>query len=429
MARLSFLIMIYIHIPFCRSFCTYCDFYSEIAAGGVCGGAGAGVVEAFVDALCAEIGARRAEIPWEHDTLYIGGGTPSALPLPSLRRIVRTLGKKSWEEFTVEVNPDDVVGGGIDYARGLVEIGVSRVSMGVQSLDDRTLRWMNRRHNAARARLAYRILRDGGIDNISVDLIFGINPNLGGDTPAPFPGREATADSPAERNDAEEWCPADLKRTLDGILNIGGDGEPPRHISAYQLSVEPGSALAEMVAEGRYTPASDEICAREYELIRSTLERAGYEHYEISNFALPGFRSRHNSAYWNHIPYIGFGPAAHSLLTENGRFIRRWNRPDLKAYLKAAETGDWNSVTESETLTPEQIREERIMLSLRTSAGLDPAELPQAKVAAMLKNGSLAPVEDKAGQSTEARQSRPCHRVRIPEDKFFISDSIISSLI
>ncbi len=471
--------MIYIHVPYCRSFCTYCDFYSEIPDGGVA----AGGMTAYVDALCAEICAKAGEIPWEHDTLYIGGGTPSVLPVGDIRRIVAALkaarklsgdaaGQKAglhypekgrtemsdscaseddvpqWEEFTVEVNPDDVVRRGGAYVRALKEIGVNRISMGVQSLDDGVLRWMNRRHSAAQARRAYGIIRDAGIDNISVDLIFGFGKTYGSATEIPG------------KNMEEELMDV-FGRTVDGILDIGGDGMPPRHISAYQLSVEPGSTLAEMVAAGQYVPASDELCARQYEMLCGRLAEAGYRHYEISNFAQPGYESRHNSAYWKHIPYIGFGPAAHSFFIkdapsvesasfpdlktenlpaskiENGKiYLRRWNRPDIGAYLNAASAGDWSSVSDGEVLTPEQILQERIMLSLRTAAGIDLRELTacppsgdhvwngdsnisdrkdlESRIGVMLQNGSL-----------EIQGSR----VRIPERRFFVSDDIISDLI
>ncbi len=428
--------MIYIHIPYCRSFCTYCDFYSVVAEGGY---------EAYVNALCAEIAARRGEIPWEHNTLYIGGGTPSVLPLTALRRVVEALGETTggrggwprFDEFTVEVNPDDIVRLGVDYVRGLAELGVNRVSMGVQSLDNRVLKWMNRRHSASAARDAYRLIREGGIDNISIDLIFG----LGDIGTARSDGENSVVASSEEPFDSTKT----LIDTIDGFLNIGGDGLPPRHISAYQLSIEPGSELAEMVEKGEYVPASDEVCARQYEIICERLGAEGYRHYEISNFALRGFEAKHNSAYWHHVPYIGFGPAAHSFFirktspvaasesegngvsaASEGKYIRRWNSPDLRAYLKAASTGDWNSVSEGEILTPGQIREERIMLALRTDIGISASELPQAEK--MVKNGLLE-VVNQADPSIQNSATVPIEpHLRIPECKFFVSDDIISDI-
>ena len=261
--------MIYVHVPFCRSFCTYCDFFSERAC----------PTEAYVDGVCREALERKDEIAATVavDTLYIGGGTPSVLPLPYLARIADACGGRHYEEWTVEVNPDDITP---KYARGLRALGVNRVSMGVQSLDDGILRWMNRRHDADGARRAFRALRAAGFDNISIDLIFGI----GG------------------------LDDATLRATLAELLDWR-----PEHISAYQLSVEEGSMLGRMAREGRYTELPDEACAAQYYLICNMLRAAGYEHYEISNWALPGRRAVHNSAYWTRAPYVGLGPGAHSL--------------------------------------------------------------------------------------------------------------------
>lgn len=317
--------MIYVHVPFCRSFCTYCDFYSEIAPGDEEYGL-------YADSLLSEIESRRAEIESTlgTNTLYIGGGTPSVLPLDVLRRITNALPYGPYDEFTVEVNPDDIVRKGPEYALGLLELGVNRISMGVQSLSDAVLRWMNRRHNADGARQAFRILREAGFRNISVDVIFGLS----------------------------HMDDITLESTLDGIIEWG-----PEHISAYQLSIEEGSALCKMVQQGRYTEASDEQCRSQYELICSRLESAGYHHYEISNWALPGREAVHNSAYWTRQPYAGLGPGAHSLL---GREVRRWNSE--QPYL-------WKS--DGEKLSEEEIREETLMLGLRTDRGVDGMVIPR----------------------------------------------------
>ena len=161
--------MVYVHVPFCRSFCVYCDFYSEIAPSGSDFGF-------FVDGVCREIESRKEEIERSSgvNTLYFGGGTPSVLGVPDIARIASAVSDKPFREFTVEVNPEDVVVKGPEYVEGLLEAGVNRISMGVQSLDDGVLKWMGRRHDSARAREAFRILRDAGCDNISLDLIFGI---------------------------------------------------------------------------------------------------------------------------------------------------------------------------------------------------------------------------------------------------------------
>ena len=282
--------MIYLHVPFCRSFCTYCDFYSEIA----CRGRDAQLFEQYADAVCAEASRRRDEIEATRDlnTLYIGGGTPSVLPLSYISSFADVIGESPFTEFTVEVNPEDIVEKGEAYVRGLLELGVNRVSMGVQSLDDGILRWMNRRHDAAHARQAFEILRRAGVENISVDLIFGLS----------------------------QLSEAVLAETLREIV-----AWHPEHVSAYQLSIEEGSALGRMVREGRYAEASQEQCAAQYRLLCDTLRDAGYKHYEISNWALPGREAIHNSAYWSRHPYVGLGPGAHSF---NGQ-VRSWNAEAL----------------------------------------------------------------------------------------------------
>ena len=274
----------------------------------------------FADALVKEIRLRQNEISEEVNTLYIGGGTPSVLPLCVFERILSVLTEVGhggpYEEFTVEVNPEDIVEKGEDYVRGLVSLGVNRISMGVQSFDDGILKFMNRRHDADTARRAYAILENAGVGNISIDLIFGL-PQL---------------------SDLQ-W-----QETLDMALSISPSGYMPQHISAYQLSVEPGSMLARMVEKGMWQEASEEVCERQYSMLCRTLRKAGYHHYEISNFALPGHEARHNSAYWRHVPYVGFGPGAHSFTNHSqtlhqasgggNKGFRFWNEPDLKGYIE-----------------------------------------------------------------------------------------------
>ena len=406
--------MVYLHVPFCKSFCTYCDFYSEICASKE----SAGVQKLFAERVCREVEERRDEIAAARfpRTLYVGGGTPSVLDIrilhtivshiaaaqrlargsesesstlrgmlssphcqppataQQLRREVREATDLPFEEFTVEVNPEDIVRKGAAYARALVGLGVTRVSMGVQSFDDQILRWMNRRHNAATAVKAVSILRDAGVKNMSIDLIFGIS-HLSDDV----------------------WM-----ETIEKALELR-----PEHISAYQLSIEPGSALAGMVADGRYREAGEEQCRLQYELLCSRLTAAGFRHYEISNFAKPGFEALHHSAYWVRLPYVGLGPGAHSF---DGVRTRSWNSEGLT---------DWSR--SSEVLTDEDVHTETLMLGLRTADGLpedwlrdncDPAILDS-----LLDEGSLA------------RTASPHGHIRIPEIHFFTSDSIISELL
>lgn len=382
--------------------------------------------------------------PGAVNTLYIGGGTPSVLPLDVLSRIVGAVSQTErlslvtepvevttptglFDEFTVEVNPEDIVEKGREYVRGLLALGVNRISMGIQSFNDDILRWMNRRHDAGNAVKAFHILRESGVLNISIDLIFGIS----------------------QLTD-ETW-----KDTIEKALELS-----PEHISAYQLSIEEGSALAKMVADGRYVEASEEQCRRQYDILCRCLGRSGYHHYEISNFAKPGFEAVHNSAYWRRAPYIGLGPGAHSL-TGN---VRSWNsqelphrqqdetsscnpdrisscNPDLTSCQTSSRNLDVISSCNSglslrqtssrnpsgklatysrnfETLSPEDIRVERIMLSLRTDKGLKATELysltDSTVVDALLSEGAL----ERQGAS-----------IRIPEDHLFTSDEILRELI
>ena len=435
--------MIYLHVPFCGSFCTYCDFYSEICRSRQ-------AFNEYADAVIAEIRDRRKELEMNMsaqdavNTLYIGGGTPSVLPLDVLSRIVGAVSQTErlslvtepvevttptelFDEFTVEVNPEDIVEKGREYVRGLLALGVNRISMGIQSFNDDILRWMNRRHDAGNAVKAFHILRESGVRNISIDLIFGIS----------------------QLTD-ETW-----KDTIEKALELS-----PEHISAYQLSIEEGSALAKMVADGRYVEASEEQCRRQYDILCRCLGRSGYHHYEISNFAKPGFEAVHNSAYWRRAPYIGLGPGAHSL-TGN---VRSWNSQELphrqqdetsscnpdrisscnpdstscqtssrnldvisscNSGLSSRQTSSRNPSGKlatysrtSETLSPEDIRVERIMLSLRTDKGLEAAELyslaGRTVINSLLSEGAL----EKQGGS-----------IRIPEFRLFTSDEIIRELI
>lgn len=335
--------MIYIHVPFCRSFCTYCDFYSETACSD-------SAQERYVSEVCAEALRRQGEIAGTAgvNTLYMGGGTPSVLSLDAFRRILDALPPSGYEEFTVEVNPDDIVKKGDSYVRGLLALGVNRFSMGVQSLDDGILSWMNRRHSAADAVEAFRILRRCGADNISLDVIFGLN------------GLENAV----------------LGDTLEKLTALG-----PEHISAYQLTVEEGGTLAEMIEDGRYREAPEELCRAQYEQICSFLREKGYRHYEISNWAKPGRESIHNSAYWKRLPYVGLGPGAHSFLINGDRQMRSWNSEVLHG---------WTS--DGEILSPEEIREEEVMLGMRMAENL-PADEAEWFIADSLVSEKLASVE------------------------------------
>lgn len=437
--------MIYVHIPFCKSFCTYCGFYSETSA----------CYDRYVEALLGEIDSRKSEFDATMDvnTLYIGGGTPSVMPLPLLCRVVKALkdesGSRNFDEFTVELNPEDVIQRGEAYAEALLGMGVTRASMGVQSFDDVVLRWMNRRHDAETAVRAYRILEKSGFRNISIDLIFGL-PELGPDSQTRHSDSLlGHSDSQTRHSDflsgrfsghrgKDGYVPLLDERlwreTILRALDISASGMLPSHISAYQLSVEPDSALDGMIADGRCREASEESCARQYEILCEELSAAGYHHYEISNFALPGMEARHNSAYWRHVPYVGLGPGAHSLsILPDGHRCRSWNSPDLKLYLETfAPLGQRDTgCSGQETLSPVQLGIENVMLGLRTSLGCPLPELvsacDRARLDSAISSGRLVPVSGSSELS--GLEDGTAQYYRIPEKYFFISDGIISELL
>ena len=328
----------------------------------------------YIEALGGEIALRRDYFKGQGvvKTLYFGGGTPSLLSPDEFRTIHDMLAAgfdlDAVEEFTVEVNPEDVVTcSGLMPA--LKDIGVNRISMGVQSFCDRHLRWMNRRHNAATAISAFKKLREADFDNISIDLIFG------------FAGLEE-----------EQWLDT-LKRAT---------GLAPEHVSAYQMSIDPESTLAELAAQGKYAEPDDETCARQYAMLQEELLGAGYEQYEVSNFCRPGRHSRHNSAYWDRTAYLGMGPAAHSF---DGNASRRWNNPSVEEYCTALESGILPPGG-GETLSERDIYNEQIMLGLRTARGVEKS---------LISDQGLL---EKVGG-----------RLRIPRDKFFICDSIIEDYL
>lgn len=320
---------IYIHIPFCKSRCIYCGFYSTT---------GMEQRQRYVNALCCEWQLRQHELTEPLTTIYLGGGTPSQLTAPQLEQIFSTLPTAS-SEVTIEVNPDDV---SAQYAAIVSQLGINRVSMGAQTFNDQRLRFLHRRHTAAQVADAVGRLRDAGISNISIDLMYG------------FP--DETLD--------------DWQHDIDQALALGVE-----HLSAYCLMVEEGTMLQRMGIE----PCDEETERQMYECLMDRMAAAGYEHYEISNFARPGFRSRHNSSYWNDTPYIGLGTAAHSYappplscglsLPDRGTAKRSWNVSDIQQYMAAIEQGQ--RPYEEEILDDDTCYNDRITTALRTSNGLD----------------------------------------------------------
>lgn len=313
---------LYIHIPFCASRCIYCDFYSTTGRNR----------SLFVQRILEELssyGHQPSSFNLQPSTIYIGGGTPSQLSTEELNLLIDGLRARldlsHVTEFTIEMNPEDVTA---DYVKALPN-EINRVSMGVQSFVESELRMLRRRHNAQRPAEAIRLLREKGIENISIDLMYGL------------PGQ--TLES--------------FDYSISQALSLG-----TQHISAYCLSVEEGTDLHRKVESGELLPADDDLCNKMNARLRERLHEAGFIQYEISNYALPGFESRHNSSYWDGTPYLGLGPGAHSY---DGAQTRWWNAPDLSAYLEG------NIQRDSETLSDNDSYNERIMLSLRTRMGVN----------------------------------------------------------
>lgn len=322
-------------------------------------------------------------------TLYFGGGTPSLLSEQELAKIfswieafyLQPYGRslKDLREVTIEVNPDDVT---LPLAQSWLHLGVTRVSMGIQSFRDPALRWMGRRHDAQQARCAYQTLRQAGFQNISLDLIFGYSLEQDQD---PIGGWEFD---------------------LEQMIALS-----PEHISAYQLSVEPGSTLAKWMQSGRAKELPAEVAAEEYALLQQRLKQAGYEQYEISNFAKSGYEALHNRSYWLREPYLGLGPAAHSF----DGFIRSWNPEDLTHYQS-------HSGRVSEELTSEEVFNEQWMLGLRQVAGVRLADLDPA-----LLNRVAGPLHRLLRQGLLIQTSDGY--IKIPSEKLFVSDGIICELM
>ena len=331
---------IYIHIPFCASRCIYCAFYSTTSLE---------LRQRYVDAVCQELTLRGERYDSTMiDTIYLGGGTPSQLTIPQLRQIFEAIYKNKvysltshlsplTSETTIEVNPDDVTEA---FADGLHTLPVNRVSMGAQTFDDERLKFLHRRHTSAQVAEAVKRLRAVGIRNISVDLMYG------------FPGETL----------------ADWKRDIDAALALDVE-----HLSGYCLTIEEGTLLHKMYSlNSPFSPLTSEELERQmYYTLIDRLEAAGFEHYEISNFARPGFRSRHNSSYWNGTSYIGLGAAAHSY---DGN-TRSWNVADIHQYIEGMEHGE--RLFDSEVIDADTRYNDMVTVAMRTREGLDLSQLPE----------------------------------------------------
>lgn len=371
----NYLAGIYIHIPYCAQFCTYCSFYSVKRNNKT----------QFIESLLKEAQIRINKDDYKGDaTLYIGGGTPSVLKTEQISQIIskiKELSNAKFKEITIEVNPDDITP---EYATELKKAGVNRISMGIQSFNDTHLKWMNRRHSSIEAINSYNTLRSAGFNNISLDLIFG------------YTGLTT-----------QQW-----RENLEKIVELS-----PNHISAYQMSIEPGSKLWKVHLQGEFNLPSDEQCLEEYSYMQNFLAENGYTQYEVSSFCKEGKRSTHNSSYWNRTPYLGLGPGAHSY---DGQKLRSYNTPNLAAYIRHYHNNQQNPLITIEELTKKDIFNEAMMLGLRTVKGVDLSLLDQSilkqimpAIQAQIKKGNLL-IENST--------------IKLPNYKLFISDSIIREL-
>jgi oxygen-independent coproporphyrinogen-3 oxidase len=324
---------IYIHIPFCKQACYYCNFHFSTSLKQKNG---------MMQAIQSEIALQKdffkkisdEEKEWNFiQTIYLGGGTPSLLAVEDIKAVLTSVSQcfnlSSDCEITLEANPDDV---NPEKLQEWKVSGINRLSLGVQSFYDQDLKWMNRSHDAHQAYHSITEIKSVGFSNFSADLIFGI------------PGQTDT-----------QW-----EKNIDRMILL----EVP-HLSCYALTVEPKTALHHFIQQKKYPPVNEAQTAEQYEILINKLVDSGYEHYEISNFALPGYRSRHNSHYWKGIPYLGIGPSAHSF---NGK-MRQWNIADNVQYMQSLQEGIIPA--ESEILTPDMQWDEYIMTSLRTLEGCD----------------------------------------------------------
>ncbi|MBQ9474124.1 MAG: radical SAM family heme chaperone HemW [Bacteroidales bacterium] len=320
--------MVYIHIPFCHRRCTYCAFYSQTQMG---------LIDDYLAALDLELKARADG--HAVTTLYIGGGTPTALGINGLSRLLNAVASRydlsDLKECTVECNPEHLTGKFLSELRTLGV--VNRLSVGIQSFDDKVLRSVNRVHDSATALLALRHCAETGFDNISVDLIYGL---------------------PNQRVDS-------FVGDLAIVSGMIADGVGIHHLSAYALSVEDGSMLKRQLDEGRVVLPDEDVVSEDYRLLQEWRNAEGMLHYEVSNYCHGGFESKHNSRYWDRTPYCGYGAGAHSF---SGR-VRRWNVSDIKQYI--ADMASGGRCYDEELLDGKDAFNETVMTALRTRKGLD----------------------------------------------------------
>lgn len=372
------MIGIYIHIPFCRSRCIYCGFYSTTSLE---------LRQRYVETVVKEIGIRSQETGVR--SIYLGGGTPSQLTIPQLQQIFDAIyiynKVEKDAEVTIEVNPDDVTE---TFAEGLATLPVNRVSMGAQTFDDVRLKFLHRRHTSSQVRKAVSLLRSAGISNISVDLMYG------------FPNETIS----------------DWEGDIDAAIALDVE-----HLSAYCLTIEEETELWRWLSQKKGNPSceilpDEELERAMYEMLIDKSEAAGFEHYEISNFAKPGFYSRHNSSYWDGTPYLGIGAAAHSY---DGN-TRSWNIADIHQYIEGMEDG--KRIFESETLDADTRYNDMVTVALRTREGLDLKRLSEDYRDYCLRNAQRF-LDDGQLQVTQAQT------LTLTRKGLFVSDMIMSELM
>lgn len=367
---------LYLHIPFCESRCYYCDFYSSTYKGNR---------SLLLTSIEKELADRKHYLKEPVRTIYFGGGTPSQLTLEELSTLLQTVYDNydcAVEELTMEVNPEDL---SVDYLEGLKSLGVSRLSIGIQSFNDVDLKRINRRHTAQKAIEMVRLAQQIGFDNISIDLIYGL------------PQQTLT-----------EWK-ENIQQAID--LNV-------QHISAYSLTFEEGTMLTKMRDRGEIQEADEEMSFEMFKSLRHTLSENGYVPYEISNFALPGYESKHNSSYWNYVPYLGVGPSAHSFDGQS----RRWNVANSRLYISKMAEGD--TYYNMETLDNFTRYNEYVMTGLRKKVGVDIAVLENL-FGKDLKDYFLRMIDTYIKEGKVIKEEQHYY---LSEEGIFISDYIIEEL-
>lgn len=369
---------IYIHIPFCKSRCIYCGFYSTTLLD---------LRKKYINAVCREMELRKNYIREPFSTIYLGGGTPSLLDEAELTKlflyIYNVYDVDRNAEITMECNPDDITP---EFTNMLSRLSINRVSMGAQTFADSRLRLLHRRHNSDEVKHAVKLLREAGIKNISTDLMFG------------FPDESLS-----------QWK-EDISAAL--ALNV-------EHISAYSLMYEEDTPLWKMLDTGKVKEIDEELSLTMFKELVCQLTDAGYEHYEISNFARPGYRSRHNSSYWHQVPYIGLGAAAHSFDLNS----RQWNVADLKLYIEEINNG--TIPMEREELDNDTTFNDIITTALRTSDGIDLNAL-ETSLGKRYRNTLISAACKHIEQGLlEIRHDR----LRLTAEGIFISDMVMSDLM